>query len=99
MPAVHERGLDGLPTRHANALYFLDDFVYDLKWNVNSYRVIIINKGIEEPAIVCQGAALSDKAKAAIQKASSNASIYFSDIKVSSEAGTRTLDEFSVRIR
>ena len=76
-----------------------DDFVYDLKWNVNSYRVIIINKGIEEPAIVCQGAALSDKAKSAIQKASSNASIYFSDIKVSSEAGTRTLDEFSVRIR
>jgi gliding motility-associated protein GldM len=76
-----------------------DDFVYDLKWSVNSYRVIIINKGIEEPAIVCQGAALSDKAKSAIQKASSNASIYFSDIKVSSEAGTRTLDEFSVRIR
>ena len=76
-----------------------EDFVYDLKWTVNSYRVIIINKGIEEPAIVCQGPALSDKAKAAIQKASSNASIYFSDIKVSSEAGSRTLDEFSVRIR
>ena len=76
-----------------------DDFVYDLKWSVNSYRVIIINKGIEEPAIVCQGAALSEKAKSAIQKASSNASIYFSDIKVSSEAGSRTLDEFSVRIR
>ena len=76
-----------------------DDFVYDLKWNVNSYRVVIVSKGMEEPAIVCQGGALSDKAKAAIQKASSNTVIYFSDIKVSSEAGSRTLDEFSVRIK
>ena len=76
-----------------------DDFVYDLKWSVNSYRVIIVSKGMEEPAIVCQGSALSEKAKAAIQKASSNTVIYFSDIKVSSEAGSRTLDEFSVRIR
>lgn len=76
-----------------------EDFVYDLKWNVNSFRVIIINKGVEAPAIVCQGGALSEAAKSAIQKASANASIYFSDIKVSSEAGTRTLDEFSVRIR
>jgi len=76
-----------------------DDFVYDLKWNVNSYRVVIVNKGLEEPAIVCQGGMLSDKAKDAIQKASSNATIFFNDIKVSSEAGTRTLDEFCVRIR
>jgi len=76
-----------------------DDFVYDLKWSVNSFRVIIVSKGMEEPAIVCQGGALSDKAKSAIQKASANTVIYFSDIKVSSEAGSRTLDEFSVRIR
>ncbi|MBO7493239.1 MAG: gliding motility protein GldM [Bacteroidales bacterium] len=76
-----------------------DDFVYDLKWSVNSYRVILVVKGMEEPAIVCQGGALSEKAKAAIQKASANTVIYFSDIKVSSEAGPRTLDEFSVRVR
>ena len=76
-----------------------DDFVYDLKWSVNSFRVILVSKGMEEPAIVCQGGALSEKAKAAIQKASANTVIYFSDIKVSSEAGSRTLDEFSVRVR
>lgn len=76
-----------------------DDFVYDLKWSVNSYRVIIVSKGMEEPAIVCQGGALSEKAKSAIQKASANTVVYFSDIKVSSEAGPRTLDEFSIRIR
>ena len=76
-----------------------DDFVYDLKWSVNSFRVILVSKGMEEPAIVCQGGALSEKAKAAIQKSSANTVIYFSDIKVSSEAGSRTLDEFSVRVR
>jgi len=76
-----------------------DDFVYDLKWSVNSFRVILVSKGMEEPAIVCQGGQLSDKAKSAIQKASANTVIYFSDIKVSSEAGSRTLDEFSVRVR
>lgn len=76
-----------------------DDFVYDLKWSVNSFRVILVSKGMEEPAIVCQGGHLSDKAKSAIQKASANTVIYFSDIKVSSEAGSRTLDEFSVRVR
>jgi len=76
-----------------------DDFVYDLKWSVSSFRVILVSKGMEEPAIVCQGGSLSDKAKSAIQKAPANTVVYFSDIKVSSEAGPRTLDEFSVRIR
>ncbi len=76
-----------------------EDFAYDLKWNVTSFRVILVSKGMEEPAIVCQGGALSDKARTAIQKASANTVVYFSDIKASSEAGPRTLDEFSVRIR
>ncbi|MBQ6155514.1 MAG: protein kinase [Bacteroidales bacterium] len=76
-----------------------DDFIYDLKWTVNSYRVIIVSKGMEEPAIVCTGSELSENAKSAIQKASANTIVFFSDIKVTSAAGSRTLDEFSVRIR
>ena len=76
-----------------------DDFVYDLKWSVNSFRVQLVVKGMDEPAIACQGGALSDKAKSAIQKAPAGTVVYFMDIKVSSEAGSRTLDEFSVRIR
>ncbi len=76
-----------------------EDFAYDLKWKVNSFRVTIVSKGMEEPAIACQGGALSEAVKSKIQKASSNTVIYFEDIKVSSEAGTRTLDGFSVRIR
>lgn len=76
-----------------------EDFAYDLKWKVTSFRVIFVSKGMEDPAMVCQGAALSQAVKSKIEKASSNTVIYFSDIKVTSEAGTRTLDEFSVRIR
>jgi gliding motility-associated protein GldM len=76
-----------------------EDFAYDLKWKVNSFRVIFVSKGMEDPAIACQGGALSETVKNKIKKASANTVIYFTDIKVSSEAGTRTLDEFSVRIR
>jgi len=76
-----------------------EDFVYDLKWKVVSFRVIFVSKGMEDPAMVCQGAQLSEAVKAKIKKSSANTVIYFSDIKVSSEAGTRTLEEFSVRVK
>lgn len=76
-----------------------EDFAYDLKWRVNSFRVIFVIKGYEDPPLACQGGVMSEAVKAKIQKATSNTVIYFTDIKVSSEAGTRTLDEFSVRIR
>ncbi len=76
-----------------------DDFAYDLKWSITSFNVTIVAKGMEEPAIACQGSALNDKVKMAIQNASSNTEVYFTDIKATSAAGTRVLDEFSVRIK
>ncbi len=76
-----------------------EDFAFDLKWKVNSFRVVFVSKNIEEPPLACSGGTLSDNVKAKIQKASAGTVIYFQDIKVSSEAGTRTLDEFSVRVR
>ncbi|MCQ2277191.1 MAG: gliding motility protein GldM [Bacteroidales bacterium] len=76
-----------------------EDFAYDLKWKVNSFRVVFVSKGMEDPAMACQGAALSDAVKSKIQKSPANTVIYFEDIKVSSEAGSRTLDGFSVRVR
>ena len=76
-----------------------EDFVYDLKWSVTSFRVIFVSKGMEDPAMACQGGALSEAVKAKLQKAPANTVIYFTDIKATSEAGPRTLDEFSVRIR
>ena len=54
---------------------------------------------MEDPAMACQGGALSEAVKAKLQKSPANTVIYFTDIKASSEAGPRTLDEFSVRIR
>lgn len=75
------------------------DFVYDLKWNVTSFRVTFTSKGYEDPAMACSGGAFSDAVRAKIQNASSNTVITFSDIKVSSPAGARTLDEIAVRIR
>jgi len=76
-----------------------EDFVYDLKWSVTSFRVIFVSKGMEDPAMACQGGALSAAVKAKLQKSPANTVIYFTDIKATSEAGSRTLDEFSVRIR
>lgn len=76
-----------------------EDFAYDLKWKVNSFRVVFVKKNQEEPPMVCQGGALSEAVKSAISKSSSGTVIYFEDIKVSCEAGSRTLEGFSVRIR
>lgn len=76
-----------------------EDFVYDLKWKVVSYRVVFVSKNMEDPAMVCQGAQLSEAVKAKIKKSSANTSITFSDIKVTSEAGTRTLEEFTIRVK
>ncbi|MEG2070618.1 MAG: gliding motility protein GldM [Bacteroidales bacterium] len=76
-----------------------EDFVYDLKWNVNSFRVVFVSKGYEDPPIACAGGTFSESVKAKIQRASSNTVIYFTDIKATSEAGSRTLDEISVRIK
>lgn len=76
-----------------------EGFVFDLQWTVQSFRVTFVIKGMEEPAMACQGGKLSDAVKAKIQKASSGTIIYITDIKASSPAGTRTLDEMSFRIK
>ncbi|MCR4964589.1 MAG: gliding motility protein GldM [Bacteroidales bacterium] len=76
-----------------------EDFVYELRWSINSYQVIFVSKGMEDPAISVKGGALSEAVKAKISKAPANTVIYFTNIKASSAAGTRTLDEFSVRVR
>ena len=76
-----------------------EDFVYDLKWKVNSYQVIFTSKGMEEAPISVQGGALSEQVKSKISKSPTGTVVTFENIKVSCEVGTRTLDGFSVRIR
>ena len=76
-----------------------DDFVYDLKWKVNSFQVVFTSKGMEDAPISVQGGALNEQVKSKISKAASNTVITFQNIKVSSEAGSRTLEDFTVRVK
>lgn len=76
-----------------------DDFAYDLKWTINSYQVIFISKGYEDNPLTCTGATFSDAVKQKISKSGSGTTIIFTGIKASCEAGQRTLDEITVRIK
>lgn len=76
-----------------------DDFAYDLKWSINSYQVIFISKGYEDNPLTCTGATFSDAVKQKIAKSGSGTTIIFTGIKASCEAGQRTLDEITVRIK
>lgn len=76
-----------------------DDFAYDLKWTINSYQVIFISKGYEDNPLTCTGATFSDAVKQKIAKSASGTTIIFTGIKASCEAGQRTLDEITVRIK
>ena len=76
-----------------------DDFAYDLKWTINSYQVIFISKGYEDNPLTCTGANFSEAVKSKIAKSGSGTTIIFTGIKASCEAGPRTLDEITVRIK
>ncbi|MCL2434933.1 MAG: gliding motility protein GldM [Lentimicrobiaceae bacterium] len=77
------------------------DFVYDLRWTVNSYQVTFIIRGIEEAPLQSTSRHFTDAIKAKINSSPSGTSIYFTDIKASSVAGTgtRTLNNIVVLLR
>ena len=76
------------------------DFNYELKWTVNSYKVTFVKNGIEEAPITINGAGFSEQVKSKIQSASSGTIIEFSEIRISSIAGTRPIQKvMSIRIR
>jgi gliding motility-associated protein GldM len=76
-----------------------DDFVYDLKWTVNSFTVTFIIKGIEDPPMSCSGNQFSDAVKSKLNSCGSGTVVYFSDIKVSCVAGTRTLNPITIILK
>lgn len=76
-----------------------DDFAYDLKWTINSFQVIFNSKGYEDSPMTCTGGAFSDAVIQKINKSSSGTTITFTGIKASSEAGQRTLDEITIRLK
>jgi gliding motility-associated protein GldM len=76
-----------------------EDFVYDLTWTINSYNATFIVKGIEDAPFKCTNRQFSDAIKNKINSCGSGTVIYFSDIKASSVAGSRTLNEITVILR
>jgi gliding motility-associated protein GldM len=75
------------------------DFVYDLRWTVNSYNVTFIIRGIEDPPISNNNRQFSDAVRNKINSSGTGAIIHFSEIKASSVAGTRTLNPITVILR
>jgi len=76
-----------------------DDFVYDLRWTVNSYNVTFVEKGIETAPIACAGNQFSETVKNKINSSPPGTVIYFSEIKVSCVAGSRTLNPIAIILK
>jgi gliding motility-associated protein GldM len=76
-----------------------DDFVYDLRWAVNSFNVTFVEKGIESAPISCTGNQFSETVKSKINSSPAGTVIYFSEIRVSCVAGNRTLNPLAVILR
>ncbi len=76
-----------------------DDFAYDLRWTIASYRVTFVTRGVEDPPIAVAGGNFSDAIKSKINNAGSNTIVQFTDIRATSIAGQRTLRDLMVRIR
>jgi len=76
------------------------DFNYELRWQVLSYRVTFVRNGVEDPPISVTGPQFNEQIKQRIQQASAGTNIEFSDIRIQSIAGTRTVPTvLMVRIR
>jgi gliding motility-associated protein GldM len=68
------------------------DFVYDLLWTVKSFQVTFIIKGIEDAPMTCNSRSFSEAVISKINSCGTGTVIYFSDIKVTSVAGDRSLN-------
>lgn len=79
--------------------YMAEDFAYDVKWTVNSFRLTVISKGIEGAPTVCSGGEFDGSVIDAINNSGTGTVLVFSDIKVSSVVGERTLRDITIRIK
>jgi gliding motility-associated protein GldM len=76
------------------------DFNYELRWSIVSYRVTFVRNGVEDPPISITGPHFGAQVTSKIQAASAGTIIEFSDIRISSIAGTKNVPEtITVRIR
>ncbi len=75
------------------------DFNYELRWNVVSYKVTFVKNNVEEAPILVHGGRFPDNVVSKIRSASSGTQMEISDIKVQSIAGARTLKTILIRIK
>ena len=76
------------------------DFNYELRWQVLSYRVTFTRNGVEDPPIAVTGHQFSQQVVDKIRNAAAGTTVEFTDIKISSLAGTKTYESpLMVRIR
>jgi len=76
------------------------DFNYELRWQILSYRVTFVRSGVEDPPISVTGAQFPEQVKQRIQSAPSGTNVEFTEIRISSIAGTRNITTpLIVRIR
>jgi gliding motility-associated protein GldM len=76
-----------------------EDFVYDLKWTVNSFTVIFEIKGIDDPPMTSSNNQFTEAMKTKLNNSAPGTVIYFSDIKATSVAGTRTLNNIHIKLK
>ena len=76
------------------------DFNYELKWNVLSYKVTFVKNGVEDAPVSVSGSQFNDQVRSKIQSASSGTIVEFSEIRIQSIAGTRSIQKpIVIRIR
>ena len=71
-----------------------------VEWNVVSYRVTFVRNGEEDPPITVNGAEFTEQIKHSIQAVSPGTMMEFTNVRIQSSAGTKTLTApLIVRIR
>lgn len=75
------------------------DFVYDLRWTIKSYQAIFTIRGVEDPPVTISGNRFSDEVIRKINSSPSGTVVTFTNIKATSTAGERVLNEITIRIR
>ena len=75
-----------------------EDFVYEIKWKVKSFRITIIRKGKVVVDTVCTGDTIPQSVQQVIRKLPPSASVTFREIQAHSFIGDRQIENMTVFI-
>jgi len=77
----------------------MENFDFALPWRITTYKVTVVKNGREVSSTTNSGSQFSSTIQSAISGATSGTTFEFTDIKASSIAGVKTLDNITVRIK